>query len=62
MEQITLKLIDMKQHEMNLLPRHEYVVPSLTTLDVETSQVLCGSWNDGSISDTDDDWNIIESL
>lgn len=40
-----------------------YVSPDISCIEMETIQVLCESdWNDGSIEDKDDNWNVFPEL
>ena len=52
----------MKTHEL-IGRRPEYALPSVSIMEMESEQVLCGSgWTDGSIPDGEDDWNTIPTI
>jgi len=40
-----------------------YDSPGINAIEMATNEILCASdWNDGSISDIDENWNVIETL
>ena len=40
-----------------------YDSPGINAIEMATNEILCASdWNDGSISDIDEHWNVIETL
>lgn len=52
----------MKTHEL-IGHTSEYVLPGVSIIEIESEHVLCGSgWNDGSIQDDEDDWNVIPTI
>lgn len=43
--------------------RAGYVLPSIAIIEVASEQILCASnWNDGSLDDKDDNWNVLPTL
>lgn len=53
----------MRKQETIKMLRHDYVVPRIATIEMEAEQILCGSdWNDGSVADSDDNWNILNTI
>lgn len=40
-----------------------YETPCIVTTELVASEILCASgWNDGSIRDSDENWNVIETI
>jgi len=41
----------------------EYINPQIAILELASEQILCASgWNDGSVTDIDENWNILPTL
>ena len=42
---------------------YEYVHPEIAIIELASEQILCESdWDDGSIDDNDDSWNIYPGI
>ena len=55
----------MKRKTVSELWAHskEYVLPEIAIIELASEQILCESnWNDGSIDDDEDNWNIYPML
>ena len=40
---------------------HRYESPRILAIDIDAGEILCAStWNDGTVSDEENNWNIIE--
>lgn len=40
-----------------------YESPGINAIEMAANEILCASdWNDGSISDIEENWNVIETL
>ena len=55
----------MKRKNNSELPgrRADYVLPGIAIIDMASEQILCASnWNDGSLDDKDDNWNVLPTL
>lgn len=43
--------------------RIDYLHPDIAIIEVASEQILCASnWNDGSVGDNDDNWNVLPTL
>lgn len=53
---------------MKMTQKHQqvssgYETPCILTTELVAAEILCTSnWNDGSISDVDENWNVVETL
>lgn len=51
---------------MKTLLNHEFEIqryesPRIQAIEIEAREILCDSvWNDGSISDEEENWNVLE--
>ena len=55
----------MKRRTISEFREHgsEYVLPEIAIIDLASEQILCESnWDDGSIKDDDDSWNIYPNM
>ena len=53
----------MKTLSNNLHEGFRYETPCIHAIEMMAGEILCASdWNEGSISDTDENWNILETI
>lgn len=53
-----MKMTPKRSHESS-----GYETPCIQTTELVAAEILCTSgWNDGSISDADENWNEIETI